>query len=34
MPGEGAEGTHLEMGDSFLLEAGLGDVHLQSLRNS
>lgn len=23
MPGEGAEGTHLEMGDSFLLEAGL-----------
>lgn len=35
MPGEGAEGTHLEMGDSTsLLEAGLGDVHLQSLRNS
>lgn len=23
-------GTHLEMGDSFLLEAGLGDVHLQA----
>ena len=24
MPGEGAEGNHLEMENSFLLEAGLG----------